>query len=157
MNCARVSSQHNQNPEQTWNSEKDLARLFLLDITITQTQKVQSNWTTRMLRKDPAEQSQQKAQKKDNRKTQTQTQNLLPLFYETPETLLNKTHSKLLPFPQLHWSLQWLNPNNRKMWQMKIQRNLGLNRLTPFTGDRQKVNTFLQECNLYLLALMAGN
>ena len=34
---------------------------------------------------------------------------------------------------------------------MEIQRNLGLNRLTPFTGDRQKVNTFLQECNLYLL------
>ena len=30
-------------------------------------------------------------------------------------------------------------------------KELGLNRLTPFTGDRQKVNTFLQECNLYLL------
>ena len=30
-------------------------------------------------------------------------------------------------------------------------KELGLNRPTPFTGDRQKVNTFLQECNLYLL------
>ena len=30
-------------------------------------------------------------------------------------------------------------------------KELGLNRPTSFTGDRQKVNTFLQECNLYLL------
>ena len=30
-------------------------------------------------------------------------------------------------------------------------KELGLSRPTPFTGDRQKVNTFLQEYNLYLL------
>ena len=30
-------------------------------------------------------------------------------------------------------------------------KELSLNRPTPFTGDRQKVNMFLQECNLYLL------
>ena len=116
LNCARVSSQCNQNPEQ------DLAGHFLLNITQIQT--VPSNQTTRTLRKDPAEQSQQQAQKKDNKKTQTQTQNSLPLSYKTPETLLNETKNPT--FPLITSISQWLNPNHKQMQQMEIPRNLVL-------------------------------
>src|SRR5271166_4756723 len=29
-------------------------------------------------------------------------------------------------------------------------KEIGINKPTPFTGDRQKVNSFIQECNIYL-------
>ena len=36
---------------------------------------------------------------------------------------------------------------NNKLWPSK---EYGLNRLTPFTGDRTKIENFIQECDVYL-------
>ena len=72
-------------------------------------------------------------------------------FLWDSRNLLKKNPFKISTFPPITSIITMAQPQQQTNVANGHTKELSLNRPTPFTGNRQKVNTFLQECNLYLL------
>ena len=104
-------------------------------------------------RTDPTESSEERQQAEallEDSETDIDSE-LAASFLQDSRNPLKQNPFEISTFPPITSIITMAQPQQQTNVANGNTKELGLNRPTPFTGDRQKANTFLQECNLYLL------
>ena len=104
-------------------------------------------------RTEPTESSQERPQVEDLLEDQETDINseLTASFLQDSRNPLKQNPFEISIFPPITSIITMAQSQQQANATNGNTKELGLNRPTPFTGDQQKVNTFLQECNLYPL------